>query len=393
MAARLKSIHFLNYLSLADVSLELGPINVLFGPNAAGKSSLLDALLFVRDCTTLGPDAAQNRHDRSFNLLFDGADEGDSIHLKLATDRVEYELSFRYSGKRLDPFAGERLVSLDRGQLLLERHVGSSKVEFFDPRSNQPVPFEHREPARLSLRRYLHYNPTCEEADELNWIITFINCYNSRFLDLSYLKEPEGHTEFVTEVGDQGVALWSVIRTLEGRRLYDDRYATIMGYMADAFPTFGGLVIEPRPDYPVAAIDVSFLETGRRKPILASAVSDGHIRFLTLLTLLFAGERGRNSLTLFDDPETSLHPWAIAVLAKAITEATEKWGRQVILATHSPVLISQFDLDQTLTVERENGQTRITRLSEVGEIQDLLQEYAAGSLYMSESVAPQNRSR
>ena len=94
---------------------------------------------------------------------------------------------------------------------------------------------------------------------------------------------------------------------------------------------------------------------------------------------------------LIDEPETSLHPWAIAVLAKAIKQATEEWGKQVILATHSPVLISQFDPDQILTVEQEDGRTRITRLSEVEEIKDLLQEYAPGSLYMSEMVGAQSK--
>jgi predicted ATPase len=135
----------------------------------------------------------------------------------------------------------------------------------------------------------------------------------------------------------------------------------------------------------------SFLERGRRKPILASGISDGHFQLLILLTALFSEGRHRYSLMLIDEPETSLHPWAIAVLAKAIKEATEQWGKQVILATHSPVLISQFDPDQILTVEQEDGRTRITRLSEVEEIKDLLQEYAAGSLYMSEMVGAQSK--
>jgi hypothetical protein len=62
----------------------------------------------------------------------------------------------------------------------------------------------------------------------------------------------------------------------------------------------------------------------------------------------------------------------------------------VILATHSPVLISQFDPDQQLAVESREGQTKITRVSEIEDIQDLLQDYGTGSLYMSEAVAPQS---
>ena len=79
---------------------------------------------------------------------------------------------------------------------------------------------------------------------------------------------------------------------------------------------------------------------------------------------------------LIDEPETSLHPWALAVLAEAICEATEGWGKQVILATHSPVLISQFEPGQILEVEQDGGRTRITRLSEIEDIKDLLQDYA-----------------
>ena len=125
-----------------------------------------------------------------------------------------------------------------------------------------------------------------------------------------------------------------------------------MGYMAEAFPTFDALIIEPTSPN---ALYASFLEKGRRKPILASGISDGHLQLLILLTALFSEGRDRYSLMLIDEPETSLHPWAIAILGKAIKEATEQWGKQVAIATHSPVLISQFDPNQIITVEQEDG--------------------------------------
>ena len=40
----LKRVHVKGYKSLADVEVKLEPLTVLFGPNAAGKSSFLDAL-------------------------------------------------------------------------------------------------------------------------------------------------------------------------------------------------------------------------------------------------------------------------------------------------------------------------------------------------------------
>ena len=38
-----------------------------------------------------------------------------------------------------------------------------------------------------------------------------------------------------------------------------------------------------------------------------------------------------------------MHPWALTVFAKAVKVAAEQWNKQVFVATHSPVLISQFE--------------------------------------------------
>jgi predicted ATPase len=388
MAPRLKSIRTRNYRSLADVSLDLEPINVLFGPNGAGKSTLLDTIWFIRDCAIRSVQDASTNRDHGIGLLFDGADESDTIRLMIATDHVEYELTLSLSAGRIEPYAGERLFSLDRHKVLFERRTGATKADFFHIRMDQAAPFDLREPEKISLGRYLDYEPNCDEAIELDRILHFVQFYHSRSLNLWGLKERGSNTGYETWVKGRGDNLWSVLRNLEGRRQLDDRYATIMRYMTEAFPTFDGLVIEPSSPNTLYA---SFLERGRRKPILASGISDGHLQALILLTALFAEGRGRYSLMLIDEPETSLHPWALAVLAKAIRQAAEEWGKQVILATHSPVLISQFDPDQALTIEQEDGRTRITRLSEIEEIQDLLQEYATGSLYMSEMVAPQSK--
>ena len=136
---------------------------------------------------------------------------------------------------------------------------------------------------------------------------------------------------------------------------------------------------------------VSFVEEGRRHPIQASGVSDGHIQLLGLLTALFGEPQNRNSVLIFDEPETSLHPYAIAIFAEAVRFATTKWNRQVFIATHSPVLMSQFNVEETLVFEMDESRgTRVVRLVEKTEIQDLLASYAIGSLYMSEAVAPQN---
>ena len=84
------------------------------------------------------------------------------------------------------------------------------------------------------------------------------------------------------------------------------------------------------------------MEKGRRSGIFASGASDGFLQLLLLLIALFS-EGTRESVLLFDEPEMSLHPWALVVFARAVKLAAEQWNKQVFLATHSPVLISQFE--------------------------------------------------
>ncbi len=388
MAALLKSIRIQNYRSLVDVSLELRPINVLFGPNGAGKSTFLDTIWFVRDCAIRSVELASANRDHGIGLLFDGADENDPIQIEIATERIAYALSLGFSAGRIEPFAGERLYSHDRGGILFERRAGTARADFLSLRTGgQTAAFDLREPEKLSFARYLDFEPSCDEATELDRILHYVHFYHSRSLNLWGLKERGSSTGYETWVKGRADNLWSVLRNLEGRRQLDDRYTTIMRYMGRAFPTFDGVVIDPLGPNSLYA---SFLEKWRRKPILASGISDGHLQMLILLTALFAEGRERYSLMLIDEPETSLHPWAMAVLAEAITEATEEWGKQVILATHSPVLISQFEPEQILDIGQDQGRARITRLSDMKDIQDLLEDYAAGSLYMAEVVGAQS---
>ncbi len=95
-------------------------------------------------------------------------------------------------------------------------------------------------------------------------------------------------------------------------------------------------------------------------------------------------------MLLFDEPETSLHPEALAVLADAFREASRSWNRQILVATHHPMLLSQFPHDQIfLTRLGTDGSTELKRVSEIEGLQDLLDEYALGSLYMTGSVGTQ----
>ncbi|MFZ4814067.1 MAG: AAA family ATPase, partial [Phototrophicaceae bacterium] len=87
--------------------------------------------------------------------------------------------------------------------------------------------------------------------------------------------------------------------------------------------------------------------------------SDGTLRVLGILTALY--QTPALPLMGFEELEMMVHPKALATLAEVIVEASTRG--QVIVTTHSPDLISQFD-PRTLRLVKmgENG-TEIAPIS------------------------------
>ena len=322
MPARLTKLLVSNYRALADVDLALGPINVLFGPNGAGKSTLLDTIWFVRDCVIGGVGSASNTRDHGIGLLYDGAAEGSSIVISLATEAVSYELTLEFSAGRLEPLAGERLESFVRDKELIRRLPGTARADLFSVETGRSANVELLLPEKLALARYGD-STRCEEAAEFDGILQHIRSYRSHSFDLYRLKRFGSESGYETTVDAVARNLWSVLRNLQAKHRLDDRYEKIVGYMRKAFPrSFDDVVVEQTGPNSLYA---KILEKGRRQPILASGVSDGHIQLLILLTALFSEGRDRSSVLLIDEPETSLHPSG----ASGLRRGNDRGGQQL----------------------------------------------------------------
>jgi predicted ATPase len=277
---------------------------------------------------------------------------------------------------------------LPGGGIKFERVAGTDSILIERQSGSEPEAFRLREPNKLSLSRYLDANPQDSAASELDAALRHVHHYSSRRLHLFPLQRTGSESGPETTLEDFARNLWSVLRNLKDQRERDDRYDTIIHFMQRAFPgTFEGLMFEQLGPTGVYA---SMLEVGRREPIKASGVSDGHLQMLIILTALFGARRERGSLILFDEPELSLHPWPLAVMGEAMCAAADAWNRQLVVATHSPVLISQFDPDDLLAIELDQERkTIVRRASEIEAITDLLEQFSAGAIYMAQEIAPQ----
>ena len=90
-------------------------------------------------------------------------------------------------------------------------------------------------------------------------------------------------------------------------------------------------------------------------------LSDGTLRFLLLLSIFYNPNRG--GLVGVDEPELGLHPDMVKSLAKMLKNAS--CDTQLICATHSPLLLNQFTLNDIIVFDKnDKNQTIINRPAE-----------------------------
>ncbi|MBR4898740.1 MAG: AAA family ATPase [Prevotella sp.] len=119
----------------------------------------------------------------------------------------------------------------------------------------------------------------------------------------------------------------------------------------------------------------------------ANDLSDGSIRFMALATLLMQPILPK--VIIIDEPELGLHPVAITKLSGLIKSAAAR-GCQIIISTQSVNLISNFEAEDIITVDRQNGQSVFNRLDSK-ELEKWLNDYTLGDLWTKSIINGQPR--
>jgi len=166
------------------------------------------------------------------------------------------------------------------------------------------------------------------------------------------------------------------------KHFHPKNYEWIEITIRSVFPSFGEFILEPEPhsDY----IYLKWREINNDTIFGSYDLSDGTLRFTALTTLLL--QPFPPPVIILDEPEIGLHPFAIAKLAGLIQSVSSV--SQVIVATQSPELISYFNPEDIMVVDRtkENIEGKTFFHSSFKrytseELQDWLYEYTIGELW------------
>lgn len=104
--------------------------------------------------------------------------------------------------------------------------------------------------------------------------------------------------------------------------------------------------------------------------------SDGTIRFVALAALLLSEQRP--DIILIDEPELGLHPAAMTKLAAMIRRASQ--NSQIIVSTQSAAFVDEFDSEDIIVAERNEGGTAFHRL-DAAKLGSWRNNYSLGELW------------
>ena len=403
----LKRIHIRGYKSLEDVEVCLTQLVVLFGPNAAGKSNLLDALQLLSklgtsrtlkeafdppyrgkplESFTIGQKGIKGLLEQerlSFSIEADLSlsdavvetvnrqilemrrphGEGESKERSKLPARVrERDLRYRIEVEML-PRSGLLRVADEYLAALNSKGEPTGKRKPFLERQDERIHLRHEGQAHptyydryldhsiLSMPHYPpHYPHLAAARRELESWLFFYFEPRERMRAANPVKE-------VRHIGLMGEELAAFLNTMKST---DERqFRGVEKALHALMPNIDGIEVEVSD---LGEVELRLKEGGVAIP--ARVLSEGTLRMLGLLAL--TGVDDAPALIGFEEPENGVHPRRIQLIAELLKTQETLQQTQYIVTTHSPILPDLLADSSLFVTNRIDRKTRIEPFSTWG---------------------------
>ena len=349
--AVIKTFRARNYGCLLDVTAPLTPLHAFIGPNDSGKSTLLHGMR-----TLVHLASGEFSFDGKW-YPFDPFISNVSLIAKPASRdiKLEVDVDDGWYSYRTEVGLDEERVSvshegiLDRERYSLNRRRGDDHKE-----KNLSGDDDHaRVFLQLAAARLVRFDPDA-------------------------LRKPSGlipEEESVEFVDERGFGLPGVYFSL--RNLGDQVFASIVDGVQRHFKTVKGLRVKAVTSGTVEL--EAELRNGTR--VGADRMSEGLLYYLAFAALRHLQPA---SLLLVEEPENGLHPSRIAEVIKILRTIVNETGTQVVMATHSPLVINELRPEEVSVVTRtEAAGTKVTPIVETHNFEKRFSNYSLGELWLS----------
>ncbi len=385
-------VEALHYRCLRYVRQPIGPFEVLVGPNATGKTTFLDIIAFLSDVVSSGVESAVAartsnpedliwlRRGTTFELAVEVAIP-EKLRPKLANpafDRLRYELAVG-----MDVEGQGVGLSVER-VLLKKASPANEPVRLFFPQLIDAPPTILSKKGKRRTEQSIvvskekggndnyyaetakGYNPSYRTnprrsalanlpADELSfpvatWFKAFLSEGIQQFILNSLLIRKASPPGQIKGFKPDGSNLPWVVAGLANTA--PDRFRDWIEHLKTALPDIENIRTIERPDDKHRYLILRF-SGGLEVP--SWMASDGTLRLLALTLPAYLSDF--QGCYVIEEPENGIHPRAVETLLQSLTSV---YDAQVLLATHSPVILGNVEPKDVLCFTKtEDGATDI----------------------------------
>ncbi len=390
----IESIRLDNILSYGPNStpFPLEPLNVLIGPNASGKSNLIEALSLLA-AAPRDLQAPIGWGGGTHAWLWKGT-AGTQVATIESTIRLpgpptvpgiplSYSLSFTEVGWRfaLVDEVVERRSQQDAPLIppyLYYRYRFQGGLPIIDVaaptegnRYQRQLQWDDVKPDQsiLSQRRDSYTFP---ELTYLSGIFERMHFYRDwnmgRFAPFRFPQRPDLPQDYLLPDASNLAVLLS---NLLNQPAVKER---ILELMRDFYPTFRDVTATVGS----GTVQIFFHEKGLVDAVPAPRLSDGSLRYLCLLAVLC--HPNPPPVICIEEPELGLHPDIIPKVAELLVEVSSR--SQIFVTTHSDVLVDALTEtpEAVIVCEKPDGATQLSRL-DPEKLSHWLEKYRLGELW------------
>ena len=343
-----EEIRLQRFRAFENTKLQFADLTFLLGRNGAGKSSILDAVEFLRESVS---DSLENTLDRRgglHNVQRANPGSGNNPPMGIA---VVFSLPFP-EGRTIRALYGFEIQGKSsNGHFTLRECFKSSRESSFERINGNFKGKDDVSPPAGNL-----VLPLIARSNKL-WNIVLDTIRNVRAYEFS-----PAHMVAAPDIGEKttlvknGANAGDVLKALEGtdaHRWIVERLAHIVDGISDV-----------RAESLMGRRTLNFVQQTKGGKILldASQVSQGTLRGLGILLAL--KQKPQPAIVLVDEIENSVHPNALSVLLDAALACSD--GVRVVLTSHSPEVLTHPAVsgERVRVIEWKDGLSNIYPLSD-----------------------------
>lgn len=324
---RLKSFRVQHYKSIDDVTLDIAPdVTVIVGPNGVGKSNFVDAMRFFRETAILGITNALSKREGIAKLLPLGLGNKSRMHLDSVFEKTN---PTRFLN-------GTVSISIEKWNA---SPISTSNLLL---------------PSKLTVQSSSR-NELSKDAD----VSQSVHAWQSYTLYPNVLRDAnrfrKRQDKHLLENGENWMSVLHAMQsTVEGQVALEQVYAALRIVM----PAFDRIEIVEAGNFLIPRFLLNANNADTALDLEPEQLSDGTLRLFGIL--IAAYQIPRPSLLIIEEPEQTIYPGALSLLADVFKEISGT--TQVIITTHSPHLVQQFAPDQIRVATMQDGVTQIRKI-------------------------------